>query len=190
MWSSTCMWAPSRPSSRVSWRAIPAGHHPEHRRSDSLGRMKNCLAKPCCCTAPRAPAVQRQPCTVDRGPTCAAMPCRPGLPLTQHGSQPPRAFAAQCHRVRPGVGGYFHPSRATFWAFARPLRPGFVQNGQMQAIAPAQFHYQCHFSAIVRQSPEPTQATRLFQQCPLRPISSPAELVAGCAHRLNSHTCV
>ena len=42
---------------------------------------------------------------------------------------------------------------------------GFVQNGQMQAIAPAQFHYQCHFSAIVRQSPEPTQATRLFQQC-------------------------
>jgi len=42
---------------------------------------------------------------------------------------------------------------------------GFVRGGQMQAIDPEQFHYQCHFSAIVRQSPEPAPATRLFQHC-------------------------
>jgi DNA-binding transcriptional LysR family regulator len=42
---------------------------------------------------------------------------------------------------------------------------GFVQSGWMRAVCPAQFNYQCHFSAITRQSPEPTRATRIFQQC-------------------------
>ena len=42
---------------------------------------------------------------------------------------------------------------------------GFVHAGRMRVVCPERFHYQCHFSAIVRQSPEPTRATRLFQQC-------------------------
>jgi DNA-binding transcriptional LysR family regulator len=42
---------------------------------------------------------------------------------------------------------------------------GFVDSGQMQTVAPAEFAYQCHFSAIVRRSPEPSRATRIFQQC-------------------------
>ena len=41
----------------------------------------------------------------------------------------------------------------------------FVQAGQMRAVSPAQFAYQCHFSAIVRRSPEPTRAARIFHQC-------------------------
>lgn len=41
----------------------------------------------------------------------------------------------------------------------------FVARGHMQAINPARLHYGCHFSAIVRRSPEPTRAARLFQQC-------------------------
>lgn len=41
----------------------------------------------------------------------------------------------------------------------------FVALGQMQAVNPAKLHYGCHFSAIVRRSPEPTRAARLFQQC-------------------------
>jgi len=42
---------------------------------------------------------------------------------------------------------------------------GFVQAGQMRVVSPAAFAYQCHFSAIVRRSPEPSRATRIFQQC-------------------------
>ena len=41
----------------------------------------------------------------------------------------------------------------------------FVQAGQMRAISPLQFAYQCHFSAIVRRSPEPTRAARIFHRC-------------------------
>lgn len=42
---------------------------------------------------------------------------------------------------------------------------GFVLAGRMRAVCPARFRYECHFSAMVRQSPEPTRATRIFQQC-------------------------
>lgn len=41
----------------------------------------------------------------------------------------------------------------------------FVQAGQMRAVSPAQFAYQCHFSAIARRSPEPTRAARIFHRC-------------------------
>ncbi len=42
---------------------------------------------------------------------------------------------------------------------------GFVHSGLMRPVCPDRFNYQCHFSAITRQSPEPTRATRMFQQC-------------------------
>lgn len=45
---------------------------------------------------------------------------------------------------------------------------GFVQAGLMQAVSPPEFAYQCHFSAIARRSPEPSRATRIFQQCLLQ----------------------
>jgi len=41
----------------------------------------------------------------------------------------------------------------------------FVRAGQMRAVSPTQFAYQCHFSAIVRRSPEPTRAARIFHRC-------------------------
>ncbi len=55
---------------------------------------------------------------------------------------------------------------------------GFVQNGWMRAVCPDRFNYQCHFSAITRLSPEPTRATRIFQQCLTRvhhPVQRPAD---------------
>jgi hypothetical protein len=42
---------------------------------------------------------------------------------------------------------------------------GFVQAGLMQAVNAAEFAYNCHFSSIVRRSPDPAQATRIFHQC-------------------------
>jgi DNA-binding transcriptional LysR family regulator len=41
----------------------------------------------------------------------------------------------------------------------------FVHNGQMRAVNPAVFHYQCRFFSIVRASPQPARVIRAFQDC-------------------------
>jgi DNA-binding transcriptional LysR family regulator len=41
----------------------------------------------------------------------------------------------------------------------------FVQAGQMRAIQPELFHYECDFFGITRRSPQPSRATRAFQEC-------------------------
>ena len=41
----------------------------------------------------------------------------------------------------------------------------FVQRGQMQAVNPALFRYDCRFLAITRRSPQPARATRAFMAC-------------------------
>lgn len=41
----------------------------------------------------------------------------------------------------------------------------FEQQGLMQAIAPAQFFYLCHFVSLLRRSPQPSRSSQLFQQC-------------------------
>ena len=42
---------------------------------------------------------------------------------------------------------------------------GFVQAGQMRALNAALFRYRCHFLGILRRSPEPSRAARVFQAC-------------------------
>jgi DNA-binding transcriptional LysR family regulator len=42
---------------------------------------------------------------------------------------------------------------------------GFVQSGQMCAVQPVLFRYDCNFFSIVRRSPQPTRVTRAFQAC-------------------------
>lgn len=44
----------------------------------------------------------------------------------------------------------------------------FVQHRQMRALRPALFRYSCQFLAIVRRSPEPSRAARVFQACLLQ----------------------
>jgi DNA-binding transcriptional LysR family regulator len=41
----------------------------------------------------------------------------------------------------------------------------FVRAGQMRAIQPELFHYECNFFGITRHSPQPSRATRAFQDC-------------------------
>ena len=41
----------------------------------------------------------------------------------------------------------------------------FVRGGQMRAIDPAVFRYDCQFFAIARRSPQPARAARAFQDC-------------------------
>jgi DNA-binding transcriptional LysR family regulator len=45
---------------------------------------------------------------------------------------------------------------------------GFVQHHQMRPLHPALFRYACQFLAIVRRSPEPSRAARVFQACLLQ----------------------
>ncbi len=42
---------------------------------------------------------------------------------------------------------------------------GFVGRGQMRAVNSSLFRYSCGFFGILRRSPEPARAARLFQQC-------------------------
>ena len=42
---------------------------------------------------------------------------------------------------------------------------GFVVQGQMRALNPAVLRYTCSFLGILRRSPEPSRAARLFQSC-------------------------
>jgi LysR family transcriptional regulator, transcriptional activator for bauABCD operon len=41
----------------------------------------------------------------------------------------------------------------------------FVRRGQMQAVRPELLQYTCQFFAITRRSPQPSRATRAFQEC-------------------------
>jgi DNA-binding transcriptional LysR family regulator len=41
----------------------------------------------------------------------------------------------------------------------------FLQAGQMRALQPELFHYECDFFGITRRSPQPSRATRAFQEC-------------------------
>ena len=45
---------------------------------------------------------------------------------------------------------------------------GFADSGQMRALKPELFRYACSFLGILRRSPEPARATRLFQNCLVR----------------------
>jgi DNA-binding transcriptional LysR family regulator len=42
---------------------------------------------------------------------------------------------------------------------------GFVAAGQMRAVLPGRFFYECSFFSIVRRSPQPSRVTRAFQEC-------------------------
>jgi LysR family transcriptional regulator, transcriptional activator for bauABCD operon len=44
----------------------------------------------------------------------------------------------------------------------------FVRKGRMRPLHPDQFRYLCQFLAILRRSPEPSRAARVFQACLLQ----------------------
>lgn len=45
---------------------------------------------------------------------------------------------------------------------------GFVRTGQMRAVKPVLFRYECKFFCIMRRSPQPSRVTRAFQGCLLK----------------------
>ena len=116
--------------------------------------------------------------------------CGPGYPLTARQAQlldwddlrkhafaglgyhSPNMQVSQSHRVPRKATGFDQESIATlilsgqFLGFL-PIHyaESFVLAGQLRAVKPTLFRYTCDFFSIVRRSPQPTRAARLFQSC-------------------------
>ena len=88
------------------------------------------------------------------------------------GYHSPNMQLSQNRRIPRRATGFDQESIATLIASGEFLgflpvhyAQSFVQAGQMRVVKPALFHYECEFFAIVRRSPPPARAARLFQTC-------------------------
>jgi DNA-binding transcriptional LysR family regulator len=82
---------------------------------------------------------------------------------------------SQQERLTRAATGYDQESIATLILSGKYLgflpdhyAEGFVRSGHMRAVNPALFRYDCSFFGIVRRSPQPSRATRAFQDCLVR----------------------
>jgi DNA-binding transcriptional LysR family regulator len=104
----------------------------------------------------------------------------PGLDwdsLRQHafaglGYHSPNMEISQAQRMARSATGFDQESIATLILSGKFLgflpihyAQSFVAAGQMRAVRPELFHYECDFFGIVRRSPQPSRATRAFQAC-------------------------
>ena len=87
---------------------------------------------------------------------------------------PNMEISQQVHLTRKATG-YDQESIATLILSGQFLgflpdhyAEGFVRNGQMRAVQPALFRYDCRFFSILRRSPQPSRVTRAFQDCLLK----------------------
>jgi DNA-binding transcriptional LysR family regulator len=87
---------------------------------------------------------------------------------------PNMEISQQVHLTRRATG-YDQESIATLILSGKFLgflpdhyAEGFVRQGQMRAIQPDVFHYNCSFFSILRRSPPPSRVTRAFQDCLLK----------------------
>ena len=88
------------------------------------------------------------------------------------GYHSPNMEISQQLRLPRKATGYDQESIATLILSGRYLgflpdhyAEGFVRHGQMRAVKPALFRYDCSFFSIVRRSPQPSRVTRAFQEC-------------------------
>jgi DNA-binding transcriptional LysR family regulator len=95
---------------------------------------------------------------------------------------PNMAISQQVHLTRRATG-YDQESIATLILSGKFLgflpdhyAEGFVRNGQMRAVQPALFRYDCSFFSILRRSPPPSRVTRAFQDCLLKAHAPPVGL--------------
>ena len=145
--------------------AYQLGIIPEHRRSESLAYQELFGESMQLYCAQGHPLFEQAPAHLEwadvRGYAFAGL-----------GYHSPNMEVSHRERLQRSATAFDQESVATFILSGDFLgflpdhyAQGFVHSGWMRAVCPAQFHYQCHFSAIARQSPEPTRATRIFQQC-------------------------
>ncbi len=88
------------------------------------------------------------------------------------GYHSPNMEISQAQRMTRSATGFDQESIATLILSGKFLgflpihyAQSFVAAGQMRAVRPELFHYECDFFGIVRHSPQPSRATRAFQTC-------------------------
>jgi DNA-binding transcriptional LysR family regulator len=88
------------------------------------------------------------------------------------GYHSPNMEISQAQRMSRSATGFDQESIATLILSGKFLgflpihyAQSFVASGQMRAVRPELFHYECDFFGIVRRSPQPSRATRAFQAC-------------------------
>ena len=88
------------------------------------------------------------------------------------GYHSPNMEISQRERLRRGATGFDQESIATLILSGKFLgflpdhyAKGFVEAGQMRAVKPALFRYDCSFLAISRRSPQAGRAVRSLQEC-------------------------
>jgi DNA-binding transcriptional LysR family regulator len=96
-------------------------------------------------------------------------------PFAGLGYHSPNMELSQQERLTRAATGYDQESIATLILSGKYLgflpdhyAEGFVRSGHMRAVNPALFRYDCSFFGIVRRSPQPSRATRAFQDCLVR----------------------
>ena len=94
------------------------------------------------------------------------------LPFAGLGYHSPNLQVSQQLRLTRSATGFDQESIATLILSGRFVgflpehyARSFVQQGQMQAVMPDVFFYDCEFFAITRRSPQASLATRAFLQC-------------------------
>jgi DNA-binding transcriptional LysR family regulator len=97
------------------------------------------------------------------------------------GYHSPNMEISQQVRLSRKATGYDQESIATLILSGKYLgflpdhyAQAFVLAGQMRAVQPALFRYDCSFFSIVRRSPQPSRVTRAFQECLLQAHQAPA----------------
>ena len=93
-------------------------------------------------------------------------------PFAGLGQHSPNMEISQRERLPRKATGFDQESIATLILSGHYLgflpdhyAEGFVQKGQMRAVQPDLFRYECQFLAIARRTPEPPRTTRLLQAC-------------------------
>ena len=91
------------------------------------------------------------------------------------GYHSPNMEISQQKRLQRKATGYDQESIATLILSGKYLgflpdhyAQAFVSAGQMRSIKPELFRYLCSFFCIVRRTPQPSRATRAFQECLLQ----------------------
>jgi DNA-binding transcriptional LysR family regulator len=100
-------------------------------------------------------------------------------PFAGLGYHSPNMEISQQVRLTRAATGYDQESIATLILSGKFLgflpdhyAEGFVRSGQMRAIKPGLFRYDCSFFSIVRRSPQASRVTRAFKECLLKAHSA------------------
>ena len=104
-------------------------------------------------------------------------------PFAGLGYHSPNMEISQQVRLTRRATGYDQESIATLILSGQFLgflpdhyAQAFVRSGQMRAVKPELFRYDCSFFGIVRRSPQPSRVTRAFQDCLLQAHSAKLKL--------------